>query len=157
MTTPPPPPPPSQPDGNPVPPPPPSVPAAPPPPPTGPSTPPPPPMPPSAPPGFPPAPPSFPAYTPERATRRADAKVGGGLLILAGVIAIIGTFLAWVTVGDDSGNGFDDYRYDGDMLEAPGALSIIGAVVLIGFGLALFFAGRVLVVAILATIAASIG
>jgi hypothetical protein len=117
-------------------------------------------MPSSAPPGYPPVPPGFPAgpaYAPAPATRRPDAKVGGGLLILAGVIAIVGAFLAWVTVGDESGNGFDDYVYDGDMLQAPGALSVIGAAVLIGFGLALFFAGRVLVVAILATIAASIG
>jgi hypothetical protein len=117
-------------------------------------------MPPSAPPGSPPVPPGFPsapAYASDTATRRADAKVGGGLLVVGGVLAIIGAFLPWVTRDGESGNGFDDYIYDGDILEAPGALSIIGAAVLIAFGLALFFAGRVLTVAILATIAAAVG
>ncbi len=103
------------------------------------------------PPGFGPAP-GF-AERP----KRPDAKVGGSLIVVGAVVAAIGVYLPWLTDGDDTRRGTDlFFTSDGEILDGPGQLMLAMAFVLAGLGIALFFAGRVLAVAIIAIVASSI-
>lgn len=132
--------------------------------------------------GYPQAPGYPPGYGyPAPKRPRPKAIVGGALLVAAAVLVVIGTVLPWVTAGGNSVNGFDHYvctssSFAGDIcyaseeapsawegesadvtLSSPGIFGILGALTLLGFGLPLLIAGRILPVAILGLIAASIG
>ncbi len=83
-------------------------------------------------------------------------KLGAILTIAGSLIAMIGVFLPWATGGGNSYNGLATFIDDEfTSFETPGAVSIFLGLVTIGFGIALFFAGRVLAVAILAIVFAS--
>lgn len=88
-------------------------------------------------------------------------KVGSVLVIIGALVAILGTFLPWANLGDETGTGFDFYRFrdNSNLVEfdTPGAVVLFFAGGLVGLGIALFFAGRVLAVAIIAIIASAIG
>ncbi len=87
---------------------------------------------------------------------RPDVKLGATLTILGSLITIVGVFLPWATGGGNSYNGMATFVDDTfTAFESPGAVSIFLGVVTIGFGIAMFFAGRVLAVAILAIVFAS--
>ncbi|MGI9646222.1 MAG: hypothetical protein ACR2O6_13030, partial [Ilumatobacteraceae bacterium] len=106
-------------------------------------------------------PPGHPGYAPppgyEEKPPRPDAKVGAGLIIAGAVIMIIGVFLPWFDAGGESANGTDNFiTSDLTLIEGPGYLMIGIAVIVGGLGLALFFAGRVLAVAIIAIVMAAI-
>ena len=83
-------------------------------------------------------------------------KVGSILIIVGALIAILGTFLPWANLGNETGTGFDFYRFrdNFDVIEfdSPGVIVLFFAAPLIGFGLALLLAGRVLAVAIIAIV-----
>jgi hypothetical protein len=102
------------------------------------------------------APQGYGAPVPTEPTKRADAKIAGGLVILGAVISIIGIYLPWISGRGESINGTGYYLTSDGIIESPGTLVWFPAVPLIGFGIALIAAGRVLAVAILAVIAAVI-
>ena len=85
------------------------------------------------------------------------------LVVVGALISLIGVFLPWLSgAAGETGNGLDDYLFenaDGELqiMESPGTAMIVGAVVLLGLGLALLLAGRVLAVAIIAIVVAAIG
>ena len=83
------------------------------------------------------------------------------MLIVGGALVAIGAFLPWVSRSGVSLNGFDDFVYAGDgeiqVFEGPGVMSLLGGAIGLGLGIALVVAGRVLAVAIVATVFASIG
>lgn len=87
---------------------------------------------------------------------RPDVKIGALLVIVGSLITAIGVFLPWVSIAGENLNGMSSFRgndfvfYDGSGIVAIG-LAIITA----GLGIALFFAGRVLAVAIIAIVMAS--
>jgi hypothetical protein len=88
---------------------------------------------------------------------RPDVKVGALLTIIGSIITIIGVFLPWVTVGGESQNGTGVFlTSDLTIFDNPGSAVIVFAVITGGLGIALFFAGRVLAVAIIAIVMASI-
>jgi hypothetical protein len=88
---------------------------------------------------------------------RPDVKLGAVLTILGSLISIVGVFLPWASGQGTSYNGMATFIDDTfTAFESPGVVSLVLAAVTIGFGIALFFAGRVLAVAILAIVFASI-
>lgn len=88
---------------------------------------------------------------------RPAVKVGALLVIVGSLISVIGVFLPWITAGGASANGMDFFTdseftiYDG-----PGKAAIVFAVITGSLGIALFFAGRVLAVAIVAIVVATV-
>lgn len=89
---------------------------------------------------------------------RPKVTVGAVLLIVGAAIALIGTVLPWTTRPGESLHGFDSYvTSDFQLLEAPGVIVVFGALIGLGLGIALLAAGRVLAVAIVAIVFASIG
>lgn len=73
------------------------------------------------------------------------------------VLIIIGVFLPWLDNGGETRNGTDVFiTSDLTVVESPGTLMIIIAVIVGGLGIALFFAGRVLAVAIVAIVMSAI-
>ena len=86
---------------------------------------------------------------------RPDVKVGALLTIAGSLISIIGVFLPWLSVDGESQNGTGVFiSSDFTIYDNPGAGVIVFAVVTAGLGIALFFAGRVLAVAIIAIVVA---
>ncbi len=87
-------------------------------------------------------------------------KVGGILIVAGAVLSIICCFLPWVTEGDRSINGFDDFILltdnDVSLIESPATFMIVVALIVGGLGVALLAAGRVLAVAIIAIVGAAI-
>ena len=83
------------------------------------------------------------------------------MVVVGALVAILGTFLPWANLGDETGTGFDFYRFrdNFDVIEvdAPGVIVLFIAGGLMGLGIALFFAGRLLAVAIIAIIVSAIG
>ena len=91
---------------------------------------------------------------------RPDVKLGGILIVVGALLSIISVFLPWATGGGASANGMDDFIFlsDGDLYfaESPGTVPIFFGVVMLGLGIALILAGRVLAVAIIAIVGAVI-
>jgi hypothetical protein len=84
-------------------------------------------------------------------------KLGAILTLVGSLISIVGVFLPWVSEGGDSQNGTGVFlSSDFTIYENPGAAVIFFAVVTGGLAIALFFAGRVLAVAIIAIVMAAI-
>jgi hypothetical protein len=93
---------------------------------------------------------------------RPRVVVGAVLVLVGAALSLVGVFLPWLSTGGVTGNGLDDYFFeDADLelqiVESPGTAVIFGAVVVLGLGLTLLLAGRVLAVAIVAIVAAVIG
>lgn len=92
---------------------------------------------------------------------RPNVRVGALLMIIGAVVTAICTALPWLKVDGANGNGFDDYfsNRDGELkiLQGPGKIWIFFAVVVVGLGIALYLAGRVLAVAIIGIVFAAIG
>lgn len=106
---------------------------------------------------------------------RAKAVLGGILMLVATAVLVLGVILPWNSGRGESVNGFDNYYCIGGFCSAtsddlpdltgsnnvqftaPGFASIIGAVILGSFGLALLLAGRVKTLGILAIIGSSLG
>lgn len=87
---------------------------------------------------------------------RPDVKIGAILTLVGSLVTIVGVFLPWASGGGRSFNGMATFIDDSfTAFETPGAVSIFLGLVTIGFGIALFFAGRVLAVAILAIVFAA--
>lgn len=119
--------------------------------------------------GAPPPPPSFsapptaPAYgLGEVATKppRPQVRVGALLMIIGAVGTIICSFLPWMKAEGKTLNGSDDYFtvQDGTLkiLQDPGARWIAFSVVVLGLGIALYLAGRVLAVAIIGIVVSAV-
>ncbi len=88
---------------------------------------------------------------------RPDVKLGAILTIVGSVISIIGVFLPWLSDGGESQDGTGIFLgSDFTIYDNPGSAVIFFAVVTAGLGIALFFAGRVLAVAIIAIVMAAI-
>ncbi len=110
--------------------------------------------------GQPPAAP--PAYDLGVATKppRPKVQIGGILTMVGGVLLVVGAVLPWLKGGGETANGLDDYLYrsNGDLTsaQAPGSTWIFAGLVLFGLGLALYLAGRVLAVAIIAIVMAGL-
>lgn len=114
-------------------------------------------------PGVPPpygqTPPAYggPAGGPAPKPPRPDVQLGAILVIVGSLISIIAVFLPWVSGGGESQNGTGVFLgSDFTLYDNPGAGVIVFAVITGGLGIALFFAGRVLAVAIIAIVAAAI-
>ena len=88
---------------------------------------------------------------------RPDVQLGAILTVVGSIISIIGVFLPWLSDGGDNQNGTGVFLgSDFTIYDNPGAAVIFFAVVTGGLGIALFFAGRVLAVAIIAIVTAAI-
>lgn len=91
---------------------------------------------------------------------RPDVKIGAILIIVGSLLSILGVFLPWATGNGEAVNGFDDFVFSQEdglyFAESPGTVAIVFAVVMAGLGVTLFFAGRVLAVAIIAIVGAVI-
>ena len=88
---------------------------------------------------------------------RPDVKLGAILTIVGSIISIIGVFLPWLSEGGESQNGTGIFLgSDFTIYDNPGAAVICFGVVTGGLGIALYFAGRVLAVAIIAIVMAAI-
>jgi hypothetical protein len=75
--------------------------------------------------------------------------------MVGSLISIIGMFLPWISSGGDSQTGTGIFLDSGfTIYEDPGAGVIVFAVITRGLGVALFFAGRILAVAISAIVVA---
>ncbi len=115
-------------------------------------------------PGAPPPPPygqAPPAYGGPAAVAakppRPNVQLGAILTIVGSLISIIAVFLPWVSGGGESQNGTGVFLgSDFTLYDNPGAGVIVFAVITGGLGIALYFAGRVLAVAILAIVFAVI-
>ena len=84
-------------------------------------------------------------------------KLGAILTIVGAVITILSVFLPWVTSSGTTQTGTGVFiDADFTLYENPGAAVIFFALIPLGLGIALYFAGRVLAVAIIAIVAASI-
>ena len=87
---------------------------------------------------------------------RPRVTVGSILIVVGALLAIAGTFLPWANLGNETGTGFDSYRFRDNLnvieFDSPGVVVLVFAGGIIGLGLALFFAGRVLAVAIISII-----
>lgn len=87
---------------------------------------------------------------------------GAAILVVAGaLLAGIAVYLPWMTGGGETFNGTDTFVTgrsfaDLEIIEAPGDAMLLFAAVLLGLGIALYFAGRVLAVAILAIVGAAV-
>ena len=87
----------------------------------------------------------------EQKPPRPDAKLGGGLIVAGAVLIAIGVYLPWIDDGGSTRSGTDlFFTSDGEIFDGPGNLMLAISFVLAGLGIALFFAGRVLAVAIIA-------
>jgi hypothetical protein len=84
---------------------------------------------------------------------RPPIPVAASLLLAGGVLMIVGTIVPWLTRGDASINGFDEYlsiNYENNFdLQAPGAMFVFFAVVMIAFAIASFAARKVLALMII--------
>lgn len=80
------------------------------------------------------------------------------MLIIAGaIISAIAVFLPWLTAEGETETGTGVFlTKDFELYDSPGSGVLFFAAVLLGLGIALFFAGRVLAVAIIAIVVASI-
>lgn len=88
---------------------------------------------------------------------RPAVQLAGILAIVGSLISIIGVFLPWVSSNGDSQNGTGIFlTSDFTLIDNPGSAVILFAVITGGLGIALFFAGRVLAVAICAIVFATI-
>lgn len=88
---------------------------------------------------------------------RPDVKVGALLIIVGSIVTIVGVLLPWVTARGESQSGTGILiDADLDVYDAPGNTVIFFAAITLGLGVTLFFAGRVLAVAIIAIVAASV-
>jgi hypothetical protein len=122
-----------------------------------------PPPPPGPPPTAPPPPaPALSDHDPRAAKPpRPDVRLGGWLAVGGSVIAIVGTFLTWLSVNGTAYNGYDTYAtvsgFDLNYVENPGYFVWIGALTVVGLGIALIAAGRVLAVAIIGVVMSSLG
>jgi hypothetical protein len=77
--------------------------------------------------------------------------------MVGSLISIIGMFLPWISSGGDSQTGTGIFLDSGfTIYEDPGAGVIVFAVITRGLGVALFFAGRILAVAISAIVVAEV-
>lgn len=82
-------------------------------------------------------------------------------MIVGAVLALIGTVLPWASEGSVSLNGFDEFFWIRDFslfeLNSPAIVAVIGAVIMLGLGIATAAAGRVLAVTIIGIISAVLG
>ena len=114
---------------------------------------------------------------PYQPPKRPKAVTGGWLMLGAALVLVLGSFLPWVSGGGESFNGFDHYACienrcgvseeeipeyltegsDSIDLSMPGVATMLGAVILGSFGIALLAAGRVPALGILAIIGSGFG
>ena len=91
---------------------------------------------------------------------RPDVKIGAILIIAGSLLSILGVFLPWASGNGENVNGFDDFIFSQEdglyYAESPGTVAVTVAVVMLALGATLFFAGRVLAVAIIAIVGAVI-
>ncbi len=82
-------------------------------------------------------------------------------MIAGAAIALVGVFLPWATRSGRSRNGLDRFSWlDGFTfysIDSPGTFVIIGAVIMLGLGIAIVAAGRVLAVAIIGIVSGALG
>ena len=89
---------------------------------------------------------------------RPQVKTGAALLMAGAVLHIVAVFLPWYEGAGITLRGMDDYITDkGDSLPAPGKVWIIAGAILLGLGVASYFVGRQLAVAIIAVVVAGGG
>jgi len=77
------------------------------------------------------------------------------------LVAGVGVYLPWTSAEGETFNGTDafvtgDSLADLEIIDGPGTAMLLVGAVLLGLGIALYFAGRVLAVAIIAIVTASI-
>lgn len=88
---------------------------------------------------------------------RPNVRLGAILMVVGSLISIIGVFLPWLSDGGRSQNGTGIFLgSDLTLYDNPGAGVIVFSLVTAGLGTALFFAGRVLAVAIIGIVFAVI-
>lgn len=113
-------------------------------------------QPPPAPPGQAPGYAGQPAMTSAKPPR-PDVKLAAILTMVGSLIAIIAVYLPWVSGGEENQNGTGVFlTSDFTIIDNPGIAVVFFAVITAGLGIALFFAGRVLAVAIITIVAAVI-
>ena len=83
---------------------------------------------------------------------RPASPIGGVLMIAGAVIAAVGCFLPWLTIADTTINGFDEGPDDA----ALGGGVIFFALVLLGMGITTLAAKRILPIAIIGIVAATL-
>ena len=88
---------------------------------------------------------------------RPDVRAAAALIIAGAIISAIAVFLPWLTAEGKTETGTGVFlTKDFELYDSPGSGVLFFAAVLLGLGIALFFAGRVLAVAIIAIVVASI-
>ena len=88
---------------------------------------------------------------------RPDVRPAAVLIIAGAIISAIAVFLPWLTAEGKTETGTGVFlTKDFELYDSPGSGVLFFAAVLLGLGIALFFAGRVLAVAIIAIVVASI-
>jgi len=88
---------------------------------------------------------------------RPDVRPAAMLIIAGAIISAIAVFLPWLTAEGETETGTGVFlTKDFELYDSPGSGVLFFAAVLLGLGIALFFAGRVLAVAIIAIVVASI-
>lgn len=92
---------------------------------------------------------------------RPRVPVGAILMIAGAVIAILATLLPWASFDNESLNGYDDFVLFSDdglqRLSNPAVFNVIGAVIMLGLGIATLAAGRVLAVTIIGIVSGVLG
>ncbi len=79
------------------------------------------------------------------------------MIIAGAILSAIAVFLPWLTAEGETQTGTGVFlNKDFEFYDSPGSGVLFFAAVLLGLGIALFFAGRVLAVAIIAIVVASI-
>jgi hypothetical protein len=88
---------------------------------------------------------------------RPDVRPAAVLIIAGAIISAIAVFLPWLTAEGETETGTGVFlTKDFELYDSPGSGVLFFAAVLLGLGIALFFAGRVLAVAIIAIVVSSI-
>jgi hypothetical protein len=87
---------------------------------------------------------------------RPNVMIAGIVTMVGGLLLIVGALVPWLTANGESVNGLDTYFYEknGDLnsADSPGSTWIFCGIVLLGLGLTLVLAKRVLPVAIVAIV-----
>lgn len=103
------------------------------------------------------APPPAYGYTTPPKPPRPDVRPAAALIVAGAISSAIAVFLPWLTAEGETQTGTGVFlNKDFELYDSPGSGVLFFAAALLGLGIALFFAGRVLAVAIIAIVVASI-
>lgn len=84
-------------------------------------------------------------------------RAAGVLIVVGAVVSVVAVFLPWLSTDGDTQTGTGVFvTTDFELYDSPGSGVLLFAAMLVGLGIALYFAGRVLALAIIAIVVAAI-